>query len=75
MKYVKHQDYEEFVVNYGEGEILRLACCDCALVHSFAFHVYRGQKVGVAAKREPRSTGQLRRHKYGYLQQDGRLKF
>lgn len=73
-KYIKRKDYEEFLVNYKEREILRLACCDCGLVHSFAFHMYRGGKLGIATSREKRASAQLRRHKFGYLQQDGRLK-
>lgn len=71
-KYKKREDYEEFLVNY-KGEILAIACCDCGLVHQYAFHVYRGGKLGMAAKRENRATAQLRRYDYGYLQQ-GRKK-
>ena len=71
-KYIKRQDYEEFFTNYKNKEILRLACCDCGLVHSFAFHMYRGGMLGIAAKRENRATGQLRRHKYGNLFKEGK---
>jgi len=70
MRYVKRKDYEEFLVNYSEKQILRLACCDCGLVHSFAFHHYKNGKLGVAAKREPRATAQLRRHRHGALQEE-----
>lgn len=69
MKYKKRVDGEEFLVNYKEHEILRLACCDCGLVHSFAFRVYRGGTLGIAVKQEARVTAQLRRHSYGSLQQ------
>ena len=73
-KYVKREDYEEFIVNYNE-ETLKLACCDCGLVHQLAFHVYRGQKLGLAARRLSRATGQLRRHKYGKLQTDNKSRY
>ena len=72
-EYIKRKDYEEFLVNYKEKQILRLACCDCGLVHSFAFHMYRGGKLGIATRRENRATAQLRRHNFGNLQQDGKL--
>ena len=67
--YIKRADYEEFLLNYKEHEILRLACCDCGLAHSFAFHKYKNGKLGIAAKRESRATAQLRRHNWGSLQQ------
>lgn len=67
-KYKKREDYEEFPIKYKE-ELLALACCDCGLVHTFAFHVYRGCTLGIACKCERRATAQLRRHKYGGLQQ------
>lgn len=69
MRYKKRDDYEEFTVNYGNKEILRLACCDCGLVHSFAFHVYRGKTIGIATRREKQCTAQLRRYNFGDLQQ------
>lgn len=75
MKYKRRVDYEEFFVNYKEQEILRFACCDCGLVHSFAFHMYRGGKLGIATRREGRATAQLRRHKYGCLQQGSNGKY
>lgn len=67
-KYIKRKDYEEFLLNYKNHDILRLACCDCGLVHSFAFHKYRSGMLGIAARREKRATAQLRRHEYGDLQ-------
>ncbi len=75
MKYIKREDYEEFLLNYRERHILRLACCDCGLVHSYAFHKYKDGHLGIAARREPRATAQLRRHRFGSLQnRDGRYR-
>ena len=45
---------------------LRFACCDCGLVHDFVFKPH-GAKSFVMFMRQNRSTGQLRRHKYGSL--------
>jgi len=42
------------------GEILRLACCDCGLVHNIAF-AYEDGEIGIALKRNKRATGQRRR--------------
>lgn len=51
----------------GEGfemptkQVVRMACCDCGLVHDFVFVNGRGV-VGIAAKRNNRATAQRRRH-------------
>lgn len=66
-KYGKLDNYEGFYLEQDE-EILRFACCDCGLVHSMAV-VPEGNRIGIAFKREARATAQLRRHKYGDLQQ------
>jgi len=42
------------------GQVFKLACCDCGLVHQV---VIEEGKVGIAAKRDNRATGQRRRVK------------
>ncbi len=67
-KYEKLNDYEGVLLEPGE-EIFRFACCDCGLVHSMAVAQEPDNRIGIAFKRETRATAQLRRHKYGNLQQ------
>jgi len=42
------------------GEILKLACCDCGLVHNLGF-AYEDGEIGIAFERNKRATGQRRR--------------
>ena len=46
-----------------EGGIINFSCCDCGLVHQFAFAIEEDSKIGFAIKRDNRRTGQLRRYK------------
>ena len=67
-KYVQRTDGERFTV--PNGEPYRLACCDCGLVHDFAFTA-DGQEIQVEATRNNRATaarryGMLRRQGYTY---------
>lgn len=39
----------------------KMACCDCGLVHTMEFRIYRG-RIQMRAKRNERSTAQMRRH-------------
>ena len=77
-KYTKLANDEGYCINSNE-ECLRLACCDCGMVHTYVF-IMKGNKheklAGVSVKKhevipvirsEPRATAQLRRHSYGYL--------
>ena len=59
-KYKQRQDGEGFVVPLGE--VYRLACCDCGLVHDVVW-VYdeKTGELGMAAKRNNRATAQRRR--------------
>ena len=57
-KYITRRDGEGFEVPIGE--IYRLACCDCGLVHDVVF-VYEDGKLGMAVKRNNRATGQRRK--------------
>lgn len=67
-KYPKFNDCEGVLLDPDE-EYFRFACCDCGLVHTMAVVPEGDGKIGVAFKREPRATAQLRRHEFGYLQQ------
>jgi len=53
------QDGESFVL-YATKERLRLACCDCGLVHDFMV-TRRGTAFTFTATRNKRCTGQRRR--------------
>jgi len=58
-RYKQRMDEEGFSV--PSGEIYRLACCGCGLVHDFVFISEDGKPVGIAARRNNRATGQRRR--------------
>ena len=58
-RYTKRTDGEGFTVPCGE--VYRIACCDCGLVHDFVFVSEDGRPIGVAARRNGRATGQRRR--------------
>lgn len=51
-------------------EFLQLACCDCGMVHNIYFVVDDNEldKVHITTHRNNRSTGQMRRHNNGSLQ-------
>lgn len=55
--YKQRRDGEGFTIK--RGELFRLACCDCGLVHDMVL-TGRGH-IGVAAKRNNRATAQRRR--------------
>jgi uncharacterized Zn finger protein len=65
MKYHNLQDGERFEVE-AIGEVIRFACCDCGLVHQIAFALEDNGRIGIAVKRDNRSTGQKRRWKPTY---------
>jgi len=60
VSYKLREDGEGFEVPLGE--VYKLACCDCGLVHRVAFAVEDG-KLGMAVERDNRATGQRRRYK------------
>lgn len=60
MRYKQREDGEEFKV--PSGQVHRIACCDCGLVHDFVFITQDGNEVGISAKRNNRATAQHRRH-------------
>jgi hypothetical protein len=59
-KYTKLNDGEGFEVK--SGEIFKLACCDCGLVHKVNI-VSQGKRIGVAMARDKRATAAKRRKK------------
>ena len=46
-----------------DGDYIRIACCDCGLVHNIGIAIEDNGKIGVAFERNNRSTGQLRRYR------------
>ena len=60
-KYTQRRDGEGW--EEKSHRVFKLACCDCGLVHDVVIVAGKpGRKVGIAAKRNTRSTGQRRRH-------------
>ena len=41
----------------------KMACCDCGLVHNFEFRIDAIGQINFRAKRNARSTAQMRRHR------------
>lgn len=41
----------------------KISCCDCGLVHDLEFRIDDENKLNFRARRNTRSTGQVRRHK------------
>ncbi len=66
-KYPKLQNGEAIQIDLG-NEDFKFACCDCGLVHTFQFYKIKKNIWDFAIFRDKRATGQLRRHKFGYLQ-------
>ena len=42
----------------------KMACCDCGLVHDLEFRLDDANQLNLRARRNNRSTGQRRQHKY-----------
>jgi hypothetical protein len=59
-RYKQRKDGEGFEV--PSSQIYRIACCDCGLVHDFVFVSQDGNPIGIAAKRNNRSTAQRRKN-------------
>ena len=60
-KYVQLNDGDAFEID-KEGGHLYFACCDCGLVHDFAFAIEENGNIGIALARDNRRTGQRRRY-------------
>lgn len=57
-RYKQRVDGEGFEVPLGE--VYRIACCDCGLVHDVVW-VYQKGELGMATRRNNRATAQKRR--------------
>jgi hypothetical protein len=49
--------------NKRAWQVLRMACCDCGLIHSLAFAVEDNGNLGIAVQLEKRRTAAHRRAK------------
>lgn len=62
-RYIQRTDGEGFVVPLGE--LYRLACCDCGLVHDVVWaYDDKTKELGMAVQRNNRATAQRRRNKH-----------
>jgi len=71
-KYRKYHD-GDFQIIDTKGDLLKLACCDCGLVHYIGITIVDDSLVKLQFVSDKRATAQLRRHKYGSLQQGGNI--
>ena len=53
--------------NKQGGTLLKMACCDCGLVHSVTFGVSKQGDISLCFNRDNRATAQMRRRKWPYL--------
>lgn len=61
-RHIQRQENEGWTVKSHEP--FNITCCDCGLAHTLVVCSSReGEELGIAAKREPRITGQLRRRR------------
>lgn len=67
-KYRRYHD-GEFQIIDTKGDLLKLACCDCGLVHYIGITIIDDSLVKLQFVQDKQSTAQLRRYKYGFLQQ------
>ena len=68
--YRKYRD-GDFQIIDTKGDLLKLACCDCGLVHYIGITIVDDSLVKLQFAQDKQATAQLRRHKYGFLQQGG----
>lgn len=68
-KYKKHSNGDG--VPISTDSTIKLACCDCGLVHIIQFFG-TSQGLDMAHWRDNRATAQLRRYNYGNLQRPGK---
>jgi hypothetical protein len=71
--YRKLKNGEPIIIDLGKT-IMSDACCDCGAVHIWQFRHIKGNTWEISWVKNKRATGQLRRHNYGVLQQEGKLK-
>ena len=58
-KYIQRKDGDAWTI--PSEQIYRMACCDCGLVHDFVFVSEDGKPIGIAVRRNNRSTANRRR--------------
>lgn len=59
-RYPVVQDGDALPFDLDDGEIFKLACCDCGLVHDMCVRIVDG-RVGLAMRRNARATAAKRR--------------
>ena len=67
-KYIKMIDGGSKIID-TRGEIFKVGCCDCGLVHYMGITILDDARVRLQFEQDKYSTAQLRRHNYGELQQ------
>ena len=72
-KYYRYHD-GDFQIIDTKGDLLKLACCDCGLVHYIGIAIIDDSLVKLRFVQDKQATAQLRRHKWGFLQQSGAMK-
>lgn len=60
-KYVQLNDGDSVEIDKEDGRMY-FSCCDCGLVHKFAFAIEDSGNIGFALERDNRRTGQRRRY-------------
>jgi hypothetical protein len=70
-KYPKIIDGEGVEINIKKNELLDFACCDCGLVHTFAFAIEGNGNLGLALQRNLEETENLRLREFGELHSIG----
>jgi hypothetical protein len=48
------------IVIIPKGKLVRISCCDCALVHDFKFNIHEGEII-VSIHRNDKETEKLRK--------------
>lgn len=61
IKYDQIIDGEGFELDIKNEQKLKLACCDCGLVHDVAFAIEENGNLGIAMRRNNRATTAKRR--------------
>ena len=64
VKSYEHPKHNEWIQPVRKD--YKMCCCDCGLVHNMDFRIYKG-RVQIRARRNNRSTGQVRRWNRDYL--------
>jgi len=61
-RHIQRKDGEAWTLESHKP--FQLTCCDCGLAHTLVLTTEKeGEAIGIAAKRDNRTTAQLRRHR------------